>query len=159
MCRGYAVDMADQRMTDGDYRRLLLFRTGLRRFLHWSEEQARASGLTPAQHQLLLAIAGHPGPTGPAIGDVAEYLALRHHSAVGLVDRAAAAGLVTRRPDEHNHSVIRLALTESGLEKLDRLTEAHVRELKQLAPAMRTLLAALDAHGEQLRKSPAAASV
>lgn len=144
-------------LSQTNYQRLLAVRSGLRRFLHWSEEQARESGLTPAQHQLLLAVAGHPGPTGPAIGDVAEYLALRHHSAVGLIDRAAAAGLVTRRPDEQNHSVIRLALTESGLEKLDRLTEAHVRELKQLAPAMRTLWEGLDGHQEELWNSPTAA--
>jgi DNA-binding MarR family transcriptional regulator len=144
-------------LSQTNYERLLALRSGLRRFLHWSEEQARASGLTPAQHQLLLAIAGHPGPAGPAIGEVAEYLALRHHSAVGLVDRAAAAGLVIRQPDEHNHSVIRLALTESGLEKLDRLTEAHVRELKQLAPAMRTLWEALDTRQEPPGNSPAAA--
>jgi DNA-binding MarR family transcriptional regulator len=144
-------------LSQTNYERLLALRSGLRRFLHWSEEQARASGLTPAQHQLLLAIAGHPDPAGPAIGEVAEYLALRHHSAVGLVDRAAAAGLVIRQPDEHNHSVIRLALTESGLEKLDRLTEAHVRELKQLAPAMRTLWEALDTRQEPPGNSPAAA--
>jgi DNA-binding MarR family transcriptional regulator len=144
-------------LSQTNYQRLLAVRSGLRRFLHWSEEQARESGLTPAQHQLLLAIAGHPGPTGPAIGDVAEYLALRHHSAVGLIDRAGAAGLVTRRPDEHNHSVIRLALTEAGLEKLDRLTEAHVRELKQLAPAMRTLWEGLDGNQEELGQSPTAA--
>ena len=76
-----------RRIDDADYRRLLEFRTGLRRFLHWSEEQARAAGVTPAQHQLLLAIRGHDG-AGPTIGDVADYLLLRHHSAVGLVDRA-----------------------------------------------------------------------
>lgn len=99
--------------------------------------------MPPAQHQLLLAIAGHPDPAGPAIGDVAEYLVLRHHSVVGLVDRAQEAGLVVRHTDRHNHSVIRLALTDSGLEKLDRLTQAHLQELAQLAPAMRSLWDAL----------------
>jgi DNA-binding MarR family transcriptional regulator len=128
-------------LSDADYQRLLTLRTGLRRFLSWSERRARESGLTPAQHQLLLAIAGHPDPAGPAIGDVADYLLLKHHSAVGLVDRAAAAGLVTRRTDEHNHSVHRLALTDAGLEQLDRLTEAHLEELQQLAPVMRSLWA------------------
>ena len=54
-----------------DYRRLLELRTGLRRFLRWSERQAQAAGLTPAQHQLLLAIRGHPDPRGPTVGDVA----------------------------------------------------------------------------------------
>ncbi|MGZ6980094.1 MAG: MarR family transcriptional regulator, partial [Acidimicrobiia bacterium] len=75
-------------VSDRDYQRLLEFREGLRRFLHWSEEQAVAVGLTPAQHQLLLAVRGHPHRRGPTIGDLADSLMLRHHSAVGLVDRA-----------------------------------------------------------------------
>jgi DNA-binding MarR family transcriptional regulator len=58
-----------------------------------------------------------------------------------------AAGLVTRRTDEHNHSVHRLALTDAGLEKLDRLTEAHLQELQQLAPVMRDLWRALELEG------------
>ena len=60
-------------LADADYRRLLQFRTGLRRFLHWSEEQAERAGLTAAQHQLLLAVRGHDGHQGPTIGDVAGY--------------------------------------------------------------------------------------
>src|SRR3954452_17414480 len=98
--------------TDEDYRRLLELRTGLRRFLRWSERRAAEAGLTPAQHQLLLAIRGYPDPRGPTIGDVADSLLLRHHSAVGLVDRAATAGLVERGPDSDSQSVVRLRLTE-----------------------------------------------
>src|SRR5512133_4008149 len=96
--------------TDEDYRRLLELRTGLRRFLRWSEEQAQAAGVTPAQHQLLLAIRGHPDERGPTVGDVAGYLLLRHHSAVGLVDRAVAAGLIARSQDADNASAVRLRL-------------------------------------------------
>jgi len=76
------------RLADEDYRRLLELRTGLRRFLRWSEEEAAAEDVTPAQHQLLLAIRGHGDRRRPTIGEVAEHLLLRHHSAVGLVDRA-----------------------------------------------------------------------
>ena len=98
---GYAAPRVatDTVPTDDDYRRLLELRTGLRQFLHWSEQQASAVGITPAQHQLLLAIRGHPGRDAPTIGDVADALLLRHHSAVGLVDRAVAAGLVDRHVD------------------------------------------------------------
>ena len=130
-----------------DFEHLLALRTGLRRFLHWSEHQARAAGITPAQHQLLLAVKGHPDAAGPTIGDVANYLVLRHHSAVGLIDRAAAAGLVTRGPDRANNSTVRIALTDIGNEKLDDLTETHLEELKHLAPAMRSLWRALEADG------------
>jgi DNA-binding MarR family transcriptional regulator len=122
--------------TDGDYQRLLEFRTTLRRFLHWSEEQARNAGLTPAQHQLLLAVRGHQDPRGPSIGEVADYLVLRHHSAVGLVDRAAAAGLVRRAPDPERHGTVRLALTELGERRLEELSTVMLEEIERLAPTI-----------------------
>jgi DNA-binding MarR family transcriptional regulator len=134
------------RPTDEDYRHLLELRAGLRRFLHWSEQQARASGLTPAQHQLLLAIRGHPDPRGPTVGDVAGHLLLRHHSAVGLIDRAEAAGLVARGSDPENSSVVRLHLTEKGSAQLEALSELHLEELEHLAPTMHALWKALEDH-------------
>jgi DNA-binding MarR family transcriptional regulator len=130
--------------TDEDYRRLLELRTGLRRFLRWSEEQARAAGLTPAQHQLLLAIRGHGDTRGPTVGDVAAHLLLRHHSAVGLIDRAEAAGLVVRGPDADNTSAVRLRLTDKGSRQLEALSELHLEELEHLAPTMRALWDALE---------------
>jgi uncharacterized protein YeaO (DUF488 family) len=115
------------------YARLLALRTGLRRFERWSEQQAQAAGLTPAQHQLLLAIRGHGDDRGPTIRDAADYLLLRHHSVVGLVDRADAAGLVRRVRDEDDHRVVRLHLTPAGAERLERLSALHVEELERLA--------------------------
>jgi DNA-binding MarR family transcriptional regulator len=125
--------------SDAEYRRLLEFRTNLRRFLHWSEEQAHDAGLTPAQHQLLLAIRGHEDDRGPTIRDVADALMLRHHSAVGLVDRAVDAGLVTRRVDPDDHRVVRLRLTSTGARKLRQLSKVHLEELRRLAPSIRRL--------------------
>jgi DNA-binding MarR family transcriptional regulator len=122
-----------------DFEHLLQLRTGLRRFLRWSEQQSKEAGLTPAKHQLLLAIRGHPDPSGPAIGEIADYLVLRHHSAVGLIDRAVREGLVTRAPDESSRSVVRVTLTPDGIAKLDALAEAHLQELAHLAPTMRAL--------------------
>ncbi len=127
---------------------MLELRTGLRRFLRWSEEQARAAGLTPAHHQLLLAIRGHPDRRGPTVGDVAGYLLLRHHSAVGLVDRAAAAGLIARSQDADNASAVRLRLTADGSRQLEALSELHLEELAHLAPTMHALWDALDGHPE-----------
>ncbi|HVX23581.1 MAG TPA: DUF488 family protein [Acidimicrobiales bacterium] len=120
-------------LPDEAYARLLALRTGLRRFERWSEQQARAAGLTPAQHQLLLAIRGHDDPRGPTIGEVADYLLLRHHSIVGLVDRADATGLVTRTRSEEDHRVVRLHLTEAGAERLEALSALHLEELERLA--------------------------
>lgn len=121
------------RLTDADYEDLLTLRTGLRRFLRWSEQQSEAAGLTPAQHQLLLAIRGHSDPRGPTIGEVADYLLLRHHSAVGLIDRADAAGLVERVRDPDDHRLVRLQLTAPGKKRLDALSAQHFEELERLA--------------------------
>jgi DNA-binding MarR family transcriptional regulator len=130
-------------LEQSDFERLLELRTGLRRFLHWSEEQAKAAGLTGAKHQLLLAVRGHPDPAGPTIGELADYLVLRHHSAVGLVDRAEKDGLVERNPDQVNKSAVRVTLTPLGRAKLDALAEAHLEEINHLAPTMRALWRAL----------------
>jgi|GEM_PF-234483 len=123
-------------LPDEVYIRLLALRTGLRRFQRWSEEQARAAGLTPAQHQLLLAVRGSDEPRGPTIGDVAESLLLRHHSAVGLVDRAVAAGLVVRERSGEDHRVVRLHLTAGGADRLEALSALHLREIERLAGAL-----------------------
>ncbi|MGH9018174.1 MAG: MarR family winged helix-turn-helix transcriptional regulator [Acidimicrobiales bacterium] len=120
-------------LADADYGRLLTLRTGLRRFQRWSETEARASGLTPAQHQLLLAIRGHGESPGPTVGEVADYLLLRHHSTVGLIDRAEMAGLVTRTRDNVDHRVVRLHLTPTGAERLETLSALHVEEIQRLA--------------------------
>jgi DNA-binding MarR family transcriptional regulator len=115
-----------------DFETLLRFRTALRRFLRWSDEQAREAGLTPAQHQLLLAVKGHTDPQGPTIGDIADHLVLRHHSAVELVDRAERAGLAERRQDAEDHRVVRLRLTATGDERIRRLSQLHLEELRRL---------------------------
>lgn len=131
-------------LSDADYARLLDFRTGIRTFLRWSEQQAAEVGLTPAQHQLLLAVRGHDDPAGPTVGDIANYLLLRHHSAVGLVDRAEEAGLVTRLADADDQRVVRLKLTALGARRLRQLTELHIEELSRLAPRLRALWSGLD---------------
>ena len=112
----------------------------LRRFLRWSEDQAAAAGLTPAQHQLLVAIKGHPGPEPPAIRELAEYLLLQSHSTVGLVDRAEAAGVVYRQQDEKDARVVRVHLTAKGDRLVKNLTSAHLAELYNLAEALDNLL-------------------
>ena len=126
-------------LTPSDFEHLLAFRTSLRRFQHWSEEQAQAAGLTHVQHQLLVAIKGHPGPQPPAIGDLAGYLLLRHHSTVELVNRTERAGLVRRVPDAADGRVVRVVLTRLGEQRLAELTPAHLDELHHLAAMLNQL--------------------
>jgi DNA-binding MarR family transcriptional regulator len=128
-------------LTHEDYENLLVFRTSLRRFQHWSETQARTAGLTPAQHQLLLAVKGHRGGHGPTIGELADYLLLRHHSTVELVDRAEVAGLVKRGGDEDDGRITRVRLTADGETRLGQLAAVHLSELQRLAPILDELVA------------------
>lgn len=137
--RSYARTMAAPRVTVREYQQLLRVRTGLRKFLRWSEQQARGAGLTGPQHQLLLAVKGHPDPRGPTVGDIADYLALKHHSAVGLIDRADQAGLVVRIDDADDHRVVRLRLTPDSERRLARLSALHLEELARLVPEMQSI--------------------
>jgi DNA-binding MarR family transcriptional regulator len=131
-------------LSDREYRALAQFRGGLRRFLHFSEEAAREAGTTPAQHQLLLAVRGFAGPGTPVVGDLAEALQLRHHSAVELVDRAERAGLVVRTPDPDDLRRQHVALTAAGRRLLEQLSVVHRDELRRFRTQMVDLLAALD---------------
>ena len=131
-------------VSDIEYQRLLRFRTGLRRFERWSEEQAQTAGLTSAQHQLLLAVRGHPDRRGPTIGELADYLLLRHHSVVELIDRAESAGLVRRTADPTDRRLVRLRPTRHGNAVLRRLTLSHLAELARLAAVYEGLWAGLE---------------
>ena len=132
-------------LTRADFERLLAFRISLRRFQRWSEDQARAAGLTHVQHQLLVAVKGHPGTQAPAISDLAGYLLLRHHSAVELVDRAQLAGLVRRTTDTQDARLVRVRLTGKGERILDQLTPAHLIELHSLSAVLDELVAEVPA--------------
>ena len=120
-------------LPDDVYARLLMLRTDLRRFDRWSAEQAQSAGLTPMQHQLLLAIRSHADRRGPTIGEIADYLLLKHHSAGGLVHRANAAGLVRRVRDTGDRRVVRIQLTDAGTARLESLTAMHLEELGRLS--------------------------
>lgn len=131
-------------VTDRDYRRLLAVRTRLRAFEQWSADRAAEHGLTAAQHQLLLAIRGHADPAGPTIGQAANYLLTRHNTAVELINRTQRLGLINRTPDEDDHRVVRLSLTDEGLRRLRALSAAHIEELARLSPMIEALITELN---------------
>jgi DNA-binding MarR family transcriptional regulator len=127
-------------LTRDDFEHLLAFRTSLRRFQRWSEDQAKVAGLTHVQHQLLVAVKGHPGGLPPTVRDLAGYLLLRHHSTVELVDRAEAAGLVRRVADTRDARLVRVRLTPKADRILTDLTPAHLVELHSLAAVLDELV-------------------
>jgi len=129
---------------DRDYRSLARFRHALRIFLRFSEDAARAEGITPAQHQLLLAVRGHPSYPGVSVSDLAEQLQLRPHSVVGLVDRADAAGLTVSTADPADRRRRLVSLTDEGAAVLGRLSERHRDELRTFRREMGDLLDQLD---------------
>ncbi|HSU06356.1 MAG TPA: helix-turn-helix domain-containing protein [Acetobacteraceae bacterium] len=123
-----------------DYEALARFRQALRRFATFSEQAARAAGLTPQQHQVLLAIKGAPGRETLSVGEIATALMIRPHSAVELIDRLAQLGLVRRRDDPHDHRRVQVALTAAAEATLEELSAAHVQELRRVRPALTDLL-------------------
>jgi DNA-binding MarR family transcriptional regulator len=122
------------------YSTLADFRYLIRRFLTFSQEAAQHGGLSPRHHQALLAIKGFPGALSPTIGDLAERLCIRHHSAVELVDRLVEAGLIERRHDAHDRRRVFLLLTSLGEQRLAGLSAAHLEELHRLRPALLAIL-------------------
>jgi DNA-binding MarR family transcriptional regulator len=127
-------------ITKSQYETLAALRHTLSRFLLFSQEAARKAGLAPQQHQALLAIKGFPGRNYVSIGELAERLHLRHHSAVGLVDRLARQQLVRRLPSPKDRRRVEVRLTARGETLIGRLSAAHWRELQQLGPEFQRVL-------------------
>ncbi len=123
-------------LTAVEYRARAEFRYQIRHFLRFSEQAAREAGLNPQHHQLLLAVKGRPEGSRPTIGEIAARLHLLHNSVVELVDRAAARGLVMRRPAAEDNREVLIRLSPKGERVLRRLTLAHWREIQSAAPAL-----------------------
>jgi len=126
-----------------EYRALAELRYQIRQFLAFSEEQARAAGMEPRQHQLLLAIKGLPEGVTATIGELAERLRLKHHSTVELVNRLEKLAYVARRPGGEDRRQVIVRLTPSGEGVLRTLSIAHHQELEiagpRLAKALRSI--------------------
>jgi DNA-binding MarR family transcriptional regulator len=130
-------------LTDVDYAALADFRYALRQFLAFSERGAASCGLTPQQHQALLAIRG-AADANISVGYVADRLALKPHSATGLVDRLETLGLVTRRPSPDDGRQALLKLTPKAQTLLQQLSETHREEIVRLRPMLADLLSRID---------------
>ncbi|HTV38950.1 MAG TPA: MarR family transcriptional regulator [Candidatus Sulfotelmatobacter sp.] len=132
--------MAAKKITKEHYVMLAEFRYALRQFLRFSENAAHGAGLTPQQHQAMLAIKGFPGPDPIKIGELAERLQILHHSAVGLVDRLVAQKHARRLRDATDRRQVRLALTARGEAALEKLSESHWEQLSRIGPRIKEIL-------------------
>lgn len=126
-----------------EYQALARFRYQLRAFLSFSEQAARAGGLEPQQHQLLLALKGAQEQEKIAIGDLAECLKIQHHSMVELINRMVERDLVQRCRDEQDQRRVLVMLTRHGEEVLRRLSLQHRTELRLTGPALVQALQAI----------------
>jgi DNA-binding MarR family transcriptional regulator len=128
-------------LTLRDYRALANIRRGMRQFLEFSAGAAGGAGLTPAQHQALLAIKGMAEPV--SVGKLAGWLGIKPHSAVGLVDRLARLKLIARVRDGKDRRRVHLSLTPRAEAKLAQLSRIHHAELRKfsilLAPLLKSL--------------------
>jgi DNA-binding MarR family transcriptional regulator len=116
-------------------RALAEFRYELRKFLRFSEQAARSCGVTPQQHQLMLGVAGFGEGDSATVSQLAEFLQEKHHSVVGLIERAVQKGLVTRRQDSIDRRVVQVSLTPRGEAILTELSRMHQDQAQAIAIA------------------------
>lgn len=138
-----------KRINKAQYETLAAFRYALRKFTHFSESAAQAAGITPQQHQALLAIKGFPGRDQISVGELAERLQLRHHSAVGLIDRLVLEKLVVRAPSHEDRRKVLIQLSPRGEIMLEKLSALHHEQLKRIGPELNRLLERLESPGAE----------
>jgi DNA-binding MarR family transcriptional regulator len=140
-----------RRLAEADYRALGQFRRAMREFQAFSEQSAREHGLTSQQHQALLAIRSHAGPEPMTIGELAQCLMIRNHTAVELVGRLVERALATRRPSSEDRRRVLLELTAEAKERLEAISVGNITQLTQTAEILTALLATVQrieaAHG------------
>ncbi|MFZ1399281.1 MAG: MarR family transcriptional regulator [Candidatus Promineifilaceae bacterium] len=129
-----------QPISKKEYEMLASFRYALRQFQRFSETAVRQAGITPKQHQALLAIAGFPNQDQITVSELAERLQVRHHSVVGLVNRLVIQELVKREPGEVDRREVYISLTPQGNEILAQLSTTHRQELRRIGPQLNMLL-------------------
>lgn len=138
---------AAKKLSQSQYESLAAFRYALRQFLHFSETAAKLAGVTPQQHQALLAIKGFPERGCVRVGELAERLQLRHHSTVELVDRLVNLRLVVREPGGEDRRQVFVRLALRGEKVLEELSSAHREQLRRIGPQLSALLKRLGTGG------------
>lgn len=138
-------------LDSSEYRKLEEFRFQIRRFLNFSESAARSAGIEPQQHQALLVLKAAPDDCLPTIGYLAERLFVKHHSAVGLVDRLQAMKLLTRQTSPEDGRQVFIQLTKKGIRVLHSLSVTHQTELREMSSKLTRALRALSPPSKQKR--------
>jgi DNA-binding MarR family transcriptional regulator len=145
-----------KKLSLSDYQALAEFRYQIRRFLHFSEQVVKNAGLERGQYQLMLAIKGMPAEVRPTIGELANRMQIRHHSAVELVNRLEAGGFVHRTRAQKDRREVLLALTPKGEKVLGELALHHHDEIRSAAPELVAALRRIMREGSDVALSHSA---
>jgi DNA-binding MarR family transcriptional regulator len=121
-------------LSRSEYEMLAAFRYSLRQFLSFSEKAAEGVGLTQQQYQALLVVRAHAGPGLLTISDLAAQMLIKHHSAVGMVNRLEQQGMVRREPLAEDGRKVGIRITPMGQRVFDRLASSHRGELRRIGP-------------------------
>ena len=130
-------------LDDADYRTLAAVRAAIRGFGHFTEQVVKGAGLTPQQHQVLVALRA-ADDCELAVGQLADALFLRPHSMSGLADRLQGLGLVERVRRGNDRRTVVLRLTGKARELVSSLARTHRDELRRIRPLLISLLSQLD---------------
>jgi DNA-binding MarR family transcriptional regulator len=131
-----SAERARRDLSDDEYASLAHARRLLRRYQAFSERAAEAAGLEPRQYQVLLMLRGLAPNAEASVSELADWLQVRHHSAVGLIDRMTSRALVRRERDAHDRRRVLVSLTREGRSALKDLALQHRDELRALAPSL-----------------------
>ena len=133
-----------KKISVAEFRTLAELRYRIRLFLKEGDAAARSAGLEPQQYLMLLAIRGLPPEMPGKIQTLADRLALKHHSAVELVDRLERRGYVRRSRGKEDRRQVLVSLLPKGQKVLDRVVQQRISELRasgrELVKAIEALL-------------------
>jgi DNA-binding MarR family transcriptional regulator len=133
-----------KRISGGEFRALAELRYRIRLFLKEGDAAAREAGLEPQQYLMLLAIRGLPPEVPAKIQTLADRLALKHHSAVELVDRLERRGYVRRSRGKEDRRQVLVSVLPKGQKVLERVVQQRISELRasgrELVKAIEALL-------------------
>jgi DNA-binding MarR family transcriptional regulator len=123
-------------ITSDEYRALAELRYRIRHFVREGDVVAQAAGLEPQQYLLLLAIRGLPGGQEATIRTLADRLALKHHSAVELIDRLETRGYVRRARGRDDRRRVLVSLLPRGERILEQVARHRIGELRSTGHAL-----------------------
>jgi DNA-binding MarR family transcriptional regulator len=147
-------------ITTPEYQALAELRCRIRKFVHEGDAVASAAGLEPQQYLLLLMIRGMREGQEATVSNLAERLALKHHSVVELIDRLETHGYVRRNRSREDRRSVLVSLLPRGEKMLEEVAQHRISELRATGAALVNAISSLlqDGRGSLNKKESARVS-